>query len=64
MSEANLMEAAESIHDGWYPSGRIDWEDFLDRLEQQTDFDLGNSLDSPLIRRIKAHVRAYRKLAS
>lgn len=58
--ESKIMEAAESIHDGWYSEGRIDWEDFLDRLERYADVDLGNSMDSPLIRRIKAHIRKYR----
>ena len=56
------MTEVEAVHDGWYATGRIDWEDFLDRVEQRTDYDLGSSLDSPLIRRIKAHVRAYRRL--
>ena len=60
--EAELLEAAEGIFDGWYSDEtRIDWEDFLDRLEKQTDVDLGDSLDSPLIRKIKAHIRDYRK---
>jgi hypothetical protein len=65
MSEEELMEAAESVFNGWYAEdSRIDWEDFLDRLEKHTDYDLGGSLDSPLIRRIKAHIRSYRKLAA
>lgn len=65
MGEPELMEAAEGIFDGWYASSsKIDWEDFLDRLESQTDYDLGGSLDSPLIRRIKAHIRDYRRLAA
>lgn len=65
MTEAELMVAAEGIYDGWYAaSGRVDWTEFLDRLEAQTDHDLGNDLDSPLIRRIKRHINAYRKLDS
>ena len=29
----DLLAAAESVYDGWYAdAGRIDWEDFLDRL--------------------------------
>jgi hypothetical protein len=63
VGEDELMKAAEGVFDGWYADARrIDWEDFLDRLEAQTDVDLGKSLDSPLIRRIKKHVTAYRKL--
>lgn len=58
-----LAEAAENIIDGWYPNGGdVEWEDFLYRLEEHTGVELGNSLDSPLIRAIKKHVRAYRKL--
>jgi hypothetical protein len=56
-----LRETIESIVDGWYPEGRIDWEDFLDRLEAQTDTDLGDDLLSPTIKAIKAHAREYRK---
>lgn len=63
VGESELMTAAESIYDGWYARGaRVDWEDFLYRLEEQTDVDLGKNLDSPLIRRIKKHITAYRKL--
>lgn len=57
------MAEAEAVYDGWYAAtDRVDWEDFLDRLEQRTDYDLGSDLNSPLIRRIKAHVRVYRRL--
>lgn len=60
---AELLSAAEGIVDGWYASGRIDWNDFLDRLESQTGIDLGSDLTAPHIGRIKAHVRAYRRQA-
>lgn len=64
MTDEELLEAAEQVFNGWYADAeRIDWEDFLDRLEAQTDVDLGTSLDSPLIRRIKKHVRDYRRLS-
>lgn len=56
-----LLSAAESIYDGWYADRCVDWDHFLDLLEQQTNVDLGESLDSPLIRRIKAHIRKYAK---
>lgn len=63
MNDEETLEAAESVHDGWYADAtHIDWEAFLDRLESHADIDLGNSLDSPLIRRIKKHIRAYRKI--
>lgn len=56
--ERELLLAAESIYDGWYADQRIDWEDFLDRLEAQ-GFDIGDDLLSPKVKRIKAHVRRY-----
>lgn len=62
MNESEIMQAAESIYDGWYSDSRIDWENFIDRLESYTEVDFGNSMDSPLIRRVKAHIRKYRKL--
>lgn len=51
----------ESVFDGWFSEGPIDWEDFLDRLEKGSTYDLGDSLDSPAIRRIKAIVRELRQ---
>ncbi|SHW32790.1 hypothetical protein [Mycobacteroides abscessus] len=36
---AEMTEAIESIIDGWYPTGPIDWHDFLDRLESTLDVD-------------------------
>lgn len=60
IDEPALTEAAESIVDGWYAEGRIDWTDFLERLEATADVDLGCDADSPMIRRIKKHVRDYR----
>lgn len=63
MTDEELMEAAESIFDGWYADRtRIDWDDFLYRLECATDVDLGSNMMSPQIARIKAHVRAYRRM--
>jgi hypothetical protein len=62
-----ILEAAESIHDGWFPVGRIDWESLLDRLDGMelddgATLDLGEDLLSPAIRKIKAHLRAHRAL--
>lgn len=60
-----VLEAVDSIHDGWYSSGRIDWQDFLERMEGVTvaggRIDLGNDTASPAIAAIKAHVRQLRK---
>lgn len=59
MDEAEILTAAEEIYSGWYADTRVDWTDFLDRLEEQTEVDLGTSMDSDLIRKIKRHIRAY-----
>lgn len=66
-----ILTAAEEIFTGWYArTNRIDWPEFLDRLDGQ-DFaslggmlDLGNSLDTPAITKIKAHITAYRRLTA
>lgn len=58
-----VLEAVESVYDGWYAnSERIDWYDFVDRVEQMSEVDLGSDMLSPTINGIKAHVRKYRKL--
>lgn len=58
-----LLDVAESIADGWYPDGtRMDWEDFLYRLESYTDVDLPSDMADPQIKAIQKHIRAYRKL--
>lgn len=58
-----IAEAAEAIFDGWFAdTERIDWENFIDRLEDSVDLDFGSDGDSRLIRAVKAHVRTYRKL--
>lgn len=56
-----IREDIESIHSGWYEDeSRVDWTDFLDRLEDY-GYDMGESMDSPAIRRIKAIVRGIRR---
>lgn len=61
IDEQSLLSAAEDIYDGWYVNQRIDWDDFLYRLEHHADVDLGPDTESPLIRRIKRHINQYRK---
>jgi hypothetical protein len=62
---SEILEAAEGIFDGWYADEtRIDWEDFLDRLDgiplnDGTTLDLGDSVVSPAVKAIKAHIRRY-----
>ena len=65
---AEILQLAYSIVDGWYSDGtRIDWEDFLYRMDSSelddgSRIDLGNSMLSPAIRKIKSEVRKYRRL--
>ena len=58
-----LLEAAEHVYDGRVsPATKIDdWSRFIDILEDH-DFDLGDDMLSPDIKRVKKHVRAYIKL--
>lgn len=54
-----IREDIEAVVEGWYPTGRIDWEDLLDRIEDR-GYDLGTDLTSPAIKRIKAIVKEIR----
>lgn len=62
-----IIELAQGINDGWYDDRKIDWTDFLDRidgkrLEDGSKIDLSEDLGCPAIKKIKAEIRAYRKL--
>lgn len=62
MTWAEVLSQAEELVDVYYPDGeRIDWEDFIDRVEKYTDWDFGTQMDSPDIRRLQRHIRAYRR---
>lgn len=56
---AELQDAIESVYEGWYSEGRIDWEDFLDRVESVSGQDLGADLLSSSIQEIKSYARKY-----
>lgn len=60
--DARAIEGdVEAIVEGWYPPGtRMNWGDFLDRLETR-GMDLGDSMDSPAIRQIKKMARKMRE---
>ena len=58
----DILVVAEDIADACYPEGRIDWADFLERLEKHTDCDFGAADRSPAINKIQRHVRDYRKM--
>jgi hypothetical protein len=58
-----IREAVEAVFDGWYSVGRIDWDDFLDRLESR-GFSLPDgpeAMMSPAVRRVKAIVAQCRR---
>lgn len=63
-----ILEAAQEVYNGWFAKGsRINWVDFLDRLdgiplEGGGKLNLAGSLVSPAIKRIQAHIREYAKL--
>lgn len=59
-----ILDAVEGVVDGWYSTGRIDWEDVWDRVEG-TRLDDGtkltfSELDSPAQRKIKRTIRKRR----
>lgn len=62
-----VLEAAIEVYIGWFQDQqKIDWSDFIDRLDgvtldDGTTLDLGESLTSPAVTAIKEHVRRYRK---
>lgn len=60
----DILDAAESVVDGFYPpgDGNIDWIDFLERVEGYTGVCLGDQLDAPHIGRLQRYVRKYRNL--
>lgn len=60
-----ILRLVFDIVDGWYPDGPIDWEDLLDRVDRAelsdgSIVDLGDSMISPAIKKIKREVRKYR----
>lgn len=61
-ADADAIRAdVEAVHDGWFADqGRIDWESFLDRLEAR-GYDLGASMQSEAVKRIKSIVRELRR---
>ncbi len=59
---AEVLELVEELHDGFYQDDpRIDWHDFLCRIEVCGHYDLGGSLDSGAIKAIKKHIRNLRR---
>lgn len=64
-----ITDIAIGIVEGWYPDGRIEWSDVIDRmdgsvLEDGTTLHMGEQSSTPAIRKIKRAVRAHMKLPS
>ena len=56
-----VLESVEEIFDGYFADEeKIDWHEFLQRLEVGYEFDLGSSMDSEAIKQIKKHVKKIR----
>jgi hypothetical protein len=60
-----MVQLTLDIVDGWYPEGRIDWEDVWDRLDftelkDGTRLELGVELLSPALKKIKSEVKKIR----
>jgi len=56
-----ILEAAEQTSE-WF-EGRIEWDEFIDKLATTygpPDWDI-EEYDNPAIRKIKRHVREYRR---
>lgn len=55
----DVLKDAEEVLDGWFSyGGRIDWEEFLERLEQYNNgaYDFPE-MDSPAVQKIQRHIR-------
>lgn len=62
MLSEQIKEVVDSVYEGWYAGeSRIDWEDFLYRVEALGDIDLGTNAMSEEIKEIKAYVRKLRR---
>jgi hypothetical protein len=60
-----ILDLALDVANGWHRVGRIDWEDLLDRfdgtvLADGQILDLGDSMVTPAINKIKNYVRRNR----
>ena len=58
----SISEWVERVFDRWFAeTPRIDWEEFLDRLELSYPVDVGEDWDSPAIHRIKHIVQQLQR---
>ena len=61
-----VIEIVLSVVDGWYQTGRIDWEDLLDRVDGNeladgSKIDFGCDMLSEAIRKVKTIVQNHRR---
>ena len=57
----DVMDAIETIFDGYYADEpRIDWFNFLDRVESLALVNFGNDMDSPAVKQVKKIVKGLR----
>ena len=55
-----IREVVEGLAEGRYAVrdvGGVDWDDFLFKVEEDADADLGSDMESPAIRKIRRIVR-------
>ena len=58
----DVLAVIEMVHDGYYADEpRIDWFEFLDRVERAGLYDLGSQMDSPVVKAIKRIVKGLRQ---
>lgn len=63
--QADAISAEIEDHaEGWVTDARVDWDDYLDRVERDLRLDLGEDLDSPAIKRVLAIARRVRREAN
>jgi hypothetical protein len=57
----DVMIAIETIFDGYYADEpRIDWFNFLDRVESLALVNFGSDMDSPAVKQVKKIVKGLR----
>lgn len=64
--DEEILDLAKMVYEGFYDGKKIDWDDFLDRMDGSTlangdVLDLGDSMLSPAVIKIKTHVRQLEK---
>ena len=66
--DEEILDLAKNLYEGFYEGKKIDWDDFLDRMDGATlengdVVDLGDSMLSPAVIKLKTYVRQLEKQA-